>query len=98
MQARGVDRTVAPALVSYTEQAKDCDFEALGVAKFSAAFDEARLTAPALVELVEGSPRADMDDVIAFLHMEVEVDIRSCEWIYEQVVASRRQPTARTER
>lgn len=69
---------------SFARAPQDVDFDALGVAKFSAAFKRAQMTAPELVELVD-SARASTDDVVAFLHMELNIAIGSCEWISDKV-------------
>lgn len=66
----------------------DISFESLGVARFSAAFDAARLTAPALVKLFERSARTFMDDIVSFLYAELDIDVNSCEWICQKIVAS----------
>ena len=80
--------TLAVDAASFARAPQDIDFDALGVAKFSAAFEGAQMTAPALVELVD-SARASTDDVVAFLHMVLNIDIGSCEWIFDKVTAFR---------
>lgn len=83
-----VAKSTTLAAVAASSAPPDIDFDALGVAKFSAAFEAAQLAAPALIELVD-SAHGSMDDVVACLHMELDIDIGSCEWISEQVAASR---------
>ena len=94
-EAREQNPTALAVLTSSAQAPQEgADFESLGVAKYSAAFDAAQLTAAALVELVEGSARGLMDDAVAVLHMELDVDVEACEWIYEQVIARRLQETS----
>ena len=89
-EAREENTTALAVLTSSSRASQErTGFEALGVAKYSKNFDAAQLTPAVLVELVEGSAHGLMDDAVAVLHMELDLDVEACEWIYEQVVACR---------